>query len=49
MLIYTVNQNVSYKVMMVHPINPILKSYKYVYVTAYCNSQEAAKIGHQIK
>lgn len=49
MLIYTVNHNVSYEVMMVRPINPILKSYKYVYVTAYSNSREAAKIGHQIK
>lgn len=35
MLIYTVNHNVSYEVMIVRPINPILKSYKYVYVTAY--------------
>lgn len=46
---YTVNHNVSSEVMMVDPINPILKSYKYVYVRAYCNSREAAKIGHQIK
>lgn len=34
MHIYTVNHNASYEVMIVDPINPILKSYKYVYVRA---------------
>lgn len=33
MHIYTVNHNVSYEVMMVDLINPILKSFKHVYVS----------------
>lgn len=47
MHIYTVNHDVSYEVIMVDSINPLLK--KYVYARAYYSSREAAKIGHQIK